>query len=161
MTTSAATPPSGLGIVAGIAYFALVFGLGFVLGTLRTLLVANAADGGRLMGVLVELPVMIGASWFLCRLVIRRLAVAPTVRARALMGGLALALLLLAELALGAWLFGRTPAAQLALYKEASYALGLAAQLAFALLPLIQLRGSAASSLTIAERSCGSRPTSK
>lgn len=123
----------------GIAYFALVFTLGFLLGTLRTLLIHDAPSVGRLVGVLIELPIMLSASWFLSRYVIRRFAVALTVVARAGMGGLAFALLLLAELLVGALLFGRTPAEHVALYADASYALGLASQMGFALMPLLQM----------------------
>ena len=123
-----------------LAYFALVFGLGFVLGSVRTLWVQDAPTAGRLLGVLIELPIMLGASWFLCRGVVRRFAVAPTVAARAVMGDLAFVLLLLAELGVGALLFARTPAEHLALYSDASYALGLVAQIGFGLMPLVQLR---------------------
>jgi hypothetical protein len=123
-----------------MAYFALVFALGFVLGTVRTLLLRDASGDGRLLAVLIELPIMLGASWFLCRTVVRRFAVAPTVAARALMGGIAFALLMLAEFGIGALLAGRTPGEHLALYREASYALGLAAQMAFAVMPLLQRR---------------------
>jgi hypothetical protein len=123
-----------------MAYFALVFALGFVLGTVRTLLLRDASGDGRLLAVLIELPIMLGASWFLCRTVVRRFAVAPTVAARALMGGIAIALLMLAEFGIGALLAGRTPGEHLALYREASYALGLAAQIAFAFMPLLQRR---------------------
>jgi hypothetical protein len=107
---------------------------------LRTLFVQNAPSAGRLLGVLIELPIMLGASWFLCRYVIHRFEVAPTVAVRAVMGGLAFALLMLAELVGSALLFGRSPGEHLALYKDASGALGLAAQLAFALMPLVQMR---------------------
>jgi hypothetical protein len=124
---------------AGIVYFALVFALGFVLGTVRTLFVQDAPSGGRLLGVLIELPIMLGASWFLCRYVIRRYAVASTVAARAAMSGLAFALLMFAELVGSALLFGRSPVEHFALYKDASGALGLAAQIAFALMPLVQM----------------------
>ncbi len=161
MTTPSQTTSTGPGVVAGIAYFALVFGLGFVLGTVRTLFVADAPSVGRFVGVLIELPIMIAASWFLCRFVIRRLAVARTVPARTIMGCVAFALLMLAELAIGAGLFGRTPAEHFALYADPSYALGLAAQLAFALMPLVQLRWRAVSSRTISERTSASRSTSK
>lgn len=127
-------------ILPGVAYFALVFALGFLLGAVRTLFVQDAPSGGRLLGVLIELPIMLGASWFLCRYVVRRFAVASTVAARAVMGGLAFALLLLAEFLVGALLFGRTPGEHFTLYKEASYVLGLVAQMAFALMPLVQLQ---------------------
>jgi hypothetical protein len=131
---------AGSAVAAGAAYFALVFALGFVLGTLRTLFVQDAPGTGRLLGVLIELPIMLGASWYLCRRLVRRFVVAPTLGARAAMGGLAFALLLFAELLIGTMLFGRTPAAHFALYREASHALGLAAQIGFATMPLLQMR---------------------
>jgi hypothetical protein len=140
MTGSSPTKPQGTPVLAGVAYFALVFTLGFVLGTVRTLFVQDAPSAGRLLGVLIELPIMCGASWFLCRYVIRRFEVAPTVAARAVMGGLAFGLLMLAELLVGALLFGRSPVEHFALYKDQSYALGLAVQIAFALMPLVQMR---------------------
>jgi hypothetical protein len=140
MTCLSPTKPYGTPIVPGIAYFALVFALGFLLGTVRTLFVQYVPGAGRLLGVLIELPVMIGAAWFLCRTIIRHFAVAATVVARAVMGGLAFVLLLLAELAVGALLFGRSPGEHFALYRDASYALGLVAQMAFALMPMVQLR---------------------
>jgi hypothetical protein len=130
----------GSPLVAGVFYFALVFALGFVLGTLRTVVVQRAPGDGRLIGVLVELPIMLAASWFLCRLLVRRMRVAPAAFQRAAMGGVAFALLLLAELALGALLFGRTPVEHVALYREPSYALGLAAQIGFGLMPLLVSR---------------------
>jgi hypothetical protein len=139
MTCPSHTTPSGVPILPGIVYFALVFTLGFLLGIVRTFFVRDAPSGGRLLGVLIELPIMVSASWFLCRYVIRRFAVASTVVARAVMGGLAFVLILLAELAVGALLFGRTQSEHFVLYREASYALGLAAQIAFVLIPLIQM----------------------
>lgn len=135
VTHKALTSP----LIAGVAYFGMVFALGFVLGTVRTLFVADAPGGGRLLGVLIELPIMLTASWFLCSFAIRRFGVPATLGARALMGGLAFALLLLAELMVGALLFGRTASEHFALYREPSYALGLAAQIGFALMPSIQL----------------------
>jgi hypothetical protein len=140
MTNPSPTKPPKPPILAGVVYFALVFALGFLLGTVRTLFVRDAPDAGRLLGVLIELPIMLIASWFLSRYVIRRLAVASTVAARAVMGGLAFGLLLLAELLVGTLLFDRTPGEHFALYRDASYALGLAAQIAFALMPLAQMR---------------------
>lgn len=140
MTTPSLKLSPGARILPGLVYFAVVFALGFLLGTLRTVFVRDAPSDVRLLGVLIELPIMLTASWFLCRTVIRRFAVAPTVVARAVMGGLAFALLLLAEILVGALLFGRTPGEHFALYREASYALGLAAQMAFALMPLMQMQ---------------------
>jgi hypothetical protein len=127
-------------LTAGAIYFALVFALGFLLGTLRTLLVPDTPGRSRLVGVSIELPVMLVASWFASKYVIRCFAVPPTFGARALMGGLAFLLLLLAEFAVGVLLFQRSVAEHLALYADASYALGLAAQIGFALMPLLQMR---------------------
>jgi ABC-type polysaccharide/polyol phosphate export permease len=76
---------------------------------------------------------------FFCRYVIRRFNVASTVAARVAMGGSAFALLLLAELVLGALLSGRTTAEHFALYRDTSYALGLVAQLGFGLMPLVRM----------------------
>jgi hypothetical protein len=127
-------------LLAGAVYFALVFTLGLLLGTVRTLFVQDTPSAGRLLGVVIELPIMLAASWFLCRQVVARFRVVPTMPSRALMGGVAFALLLLAELLVGMLLFGRTPVQHIALYREASYVLGLTAQIGFALMPVLQLR---------------------
>jgi hypothetical protein len=132
--------PIKTSMLAGMAYFALVFALGFVLGTARTFVLQAAPSHGRLLGVLIELPVMLSASWYVCRYLMRRFSVAPTMAARATMGGIAFLLLLMAEMLLGALLFGRTFGEQWALYREPSYALGLAAQMGFAVMPLMQAR---------------------
>jgi hypothetical protein len=126
---------------AGLAYFGMVFVLGFVLGTVRTLFVADApGHQARLVGVLIELPIMLAASWFVCGYAVRRFQVAATPAARALMGGVALVLLMLAEVVTGALLFGRSVSEHVALYRDPSYSLGLAAQIGFACMPLLLLR---------------------
>jgi hypothetical protein len=56
------------------------------------------------------------------------------------MGGLALALLLVAELVLSVSLFGRTLATHLATYLEPAGYLGLLGQFVFAAFPLVQSR---------------------
>ncbi|KAL3800079.1 hypothetical protein ACHAW5_004446 [Stephanodiscus triporus] len=140
MTRRTHTRLSAMALLPGLIYFALVFALGFVLGIGRALFLQAVPSAGRLTGVLIEVPIMLGASWILCRDLVRRFAVVSTVVARAVMGGLAFALLLLAELLIGALLFGRGPAEHVALYAEASYALGFLAQIGFGLMPLIQIR---------------------
>ena len=47
---------------AAIAYWAVVFALGFVLGTVRTLWLAPAI--GVTVATAVELPIMLAASWW-------------------------------------------------------------------------------------------------
>lgn len=122
-------------IKAGIAYFACVFAIGAVLGVLR---VGGLAPRLGVTGaVLVEIPIILAASWVICRRLVAWLAVPATTSARLVMGGLALALLLLAELGLSMTLLGRTLAQHVASYLDAPQALGLAAQLVFALMPVL------------------------
>jgi hypothetical protein len=132
--------PLAVAIWAGCAYFGTVFALGFLLGTVRTLFVADTPGERRLLGVLLELPVMLAASWFACRWIVRAAAVAPDITMRALMGGTAFVLLIVAEMVVGVGLFHRSPAEHFALYRDASYAIGLAAQVVFAAMPVLRLR---------------------
>jgi hypothetical protein len=119
---------------AGLLYFLVAFAAGFALGTARVLLVAPAL--GETAAVLLELPVMLAIAWVACR----RLAapVPATAAARLTMGVVALALLAGAETLLGIGL-GRPLAAQLAALGTPPGALGLAGQVAFGLLPTVQL----------------------
>lgn len=116
---------------AALAYWASVFALGFVLGTARVLLLVPRL--GEVGATLVELPVMLAASWFIAGKVVRRLALA---RGAALAAGLAaFALLLAAELATGLLAFGLSPREWLAGLGRPAGALGLAGQAGFALMP--------------------------
>ncbi len=120
-------------IRAGLLYFLVVFAVGFALGAARvTWLVPQI---GALAAVACELPLMLGAAWLLCGAVLRRCAVPSGLVPRLVMGGVAFVLLILAELALAVWGFGRTPAAFLAGYAGAAEQLGLAGQFGFAALP--------------------------
>jgi hypothetical protein len=83
---------------------------------------------------------MLAASWLVCGSVIRALGVTAAPAARAAMGGTSFVLLMLAEMGVGWVFFGRTPVAHVLLYREASYAVGLAAQVAFALMPMVRSR---------------------
>jgi hypothetical protein len=123
---------------AGVAYAAVMFAVGFALGTLRLLVLAPRA--GTLAATLLELPVMLALSWVVCARLVRRLGVPAAIGPRLVMGAVALGVLLAAETVLGVTLLGRTLAGQLQSYAEPAAALGLVAQLAFALFPLVQLR---------------------
>lgn len=124
-------------LTAAIRYFLLVFAAGFVFGTIRTLTTADTPDA-RLMAVVVELPAILVVSWLACAHATRRYAVPPTTVERLAMGGLAFALLMLAELLLDVVLAGKTAREHFEAYAEASHQLGLAGQAVFALIPLIQ-----------------------
>jgi hypothetical protein len=121
---------------AGAVYFAIVFAVGFVLGTIRALVVVPRF--GETNAVLIELPVMLALSWIVCASLVRRFAVPPRVAARAMMGGVAFALLMIAEACVSMFGFGRTLAEHLSVYQTAGAQLGLAAQVAFALFPVLQ-----------------------
>ena len=80
---------------AGVLYFALVFGAGFVLGTIRTLWVVPRV--GTRKAELMETPIMLVVTILAARWMIQRLAVPASASARLGMGCIALLLLLVAE----------------------------------------------------------------
>jgi fucose 4-O-acetylase-like acetyltransferase len=131
----------GSAAAAGVLYFAMVFALGFIFGTARVLWVAPRV--GELPAVLVELPLMLAAAWFICGALLRRFDLAGA-RERLIMGALAFVLLMLAELLLDLIAFGRSPVEHFADYRKAPDALGLAAQALFAIFPVLRLRGGRA-----------------
>lgn len=117
---------------AAAAYWAIIFALGFGLGTVRVLWLAPAL--GLLPATALELPVMLGASWWAAGRVLRRCGIASGAEALA-MGVLAFALLLGAECALAVVLIGQSPGTWLAGLAAPHAALGLAGQAVFALIP--------------------------
>ena len=87
-------------------YAITVFSIGFILGTIRVLLFASRV--GETTAVIVEAPIMLTASWFVCRWCVNRLDVRRTVAARSWMGLVAFLVLMSAEVGLGAVVFGRS-----------------------------------------------------
>ena len=119
----------------GAAYAGLVFAAGFVLGTLRVLVLAPAL--GETGALLLELPVMLVISWLVARHLCARMSVPARLGPRLAMGGTAFLILMLLEVAIGILLFERGPS-------EAVAALagpGLAAQALFGLFPALLLFG--------------------
>lgn len=125
--------------LAGVTYFAIAFGAGFVLGAVRVTAIAPRV--GDTLAVLIELPIVLFASWMACGWTIRRFNVSPDLTARLLMGGAAFTLLIGAELTLGLTAFDRTIAEQMDAWTTPGGVLGLAGQALFALFPLMQRRG--------------------
>lgn len=121
---------------AGLVYFLSVFAAGFLLGTIRVLLIEPRL--GALGAVLLETPFILAASWFLCRSWIGRFNVPPSLSSRLVMGVFAFGLLLAAEILLGFYGFGRPLADQIAAWGTPPGALGLAGQMLFGLFPLAQ-----------------------
>ena len=125
-------------LVPAAAYFAIVFAFAFALGTVRVLLIAPRV--GELAGAAIELPIVLAISWLISRRVMRRWQVPGDAGSRLFVGLAALAMLLAAEILLGVTLFDRDLAGQLAAMTRGSGALGLAAQIVFGLIPLVQAR---------------------
>jgi hypothetical protein len=89
---------------AGLLYFIMVFGAGFVLGSIRTLWIVPRL--GTRIAELMETPIMFVVIVVAARWIIRRLAV-PSVPSRRLgMGCVGLGLLLAGEFTLVLWLRG-------------------------------------------------------
>ena len=91
-------------VKAGLLSFVLVFGAGFVLGTMRVFW--GVPPLGERTAELMETPLMLVVMLVAARWIVRRLAVPSTWSSRLGMGGIALVLLLAAEWALVFWLRG-------------------------------------------------------
>ena len=88
-------------------YFAIVFGAGFVFGTVRVVWLVPTV--GVRIAELTELPLMLAVVFFAARWVNRRFLTERDQSTRLIVGVVAFALLLLAELILGVTLGGLTP----------------------------------------------------
>ncbi len=127
--------------LAGLVYFAIVFAIGFVLGSIRVLLVAPVL--GALGAVLVELPVILLACWLAAGWLARWLS--PQSASDALiMGAVAFMCLMIAEFSLADLAFDRSLTDQIRHWATLEGALGLGGQILFAILPWVQGRRTAA-----------------
>ncbi len=121
---------------AGLAYVAVIFALGVAFGLLRVLVLVP--EVGETAALLVELPVMVVASWFACRWCVERFDVDERIASRFVMGAVAFGLLMIGELAVSVVALGRSPAEHLAASERDSALPCLVAQLLFAAMPLLQ-----------------------
>lgn len=126
-------------IGAGVVYAAAVFGLAFLTGALRTVVVATFGLP-PVAGVIVELPLLLLAAWVICGLVAARMQVSVDPGVRILMAVTALIVMLSAEFALSALVIGRSLPQFLASYERPEAMLGLVGQLVFAAFPVIEAR---------------------
>jgi hypothetical protein len=122
---------------AGALYALTAFLIGFILGTIRVLLIVPRI--GETAAVLLETPLILAASWFICRWCVKRLGVPRKVGLRSLMGVVTFAVLMAAEFALGRLVFGRPVGEQLTAYGSPPGAIGLAAQIVVATFPVVQV----------------------
>ncbi|MGC1469258.1 MAG: hypothetical protein WA793_07735 [Sphingorhabdus sp.] len=121
-------------MIAGTVYFLILFALGFVLGTIRVLIIAPRL--GELAATSAEIPVMLIAAYFTCRRTMHHWHVPHTALTRGIIALWFLILLVLFETLLGKILFGRTMAAQWAVFATPAGLLGLSAQIIAATLPV-------------------------
>jgi hypothetical protein len=127
----------GNAIRAGFLYFVAVFSIGFLLGTIRVLVLIPRL--GELVSTFIELPIILSAAWLVSIWLTGHFQVPSTWKVRLSMGGIAFGLLMMAELTLSVWLFGSTVQGHFEGYLSLSQAVGLAGQVTFALFPLLQM----------------------
>jgi hypothetical protein len=123
---------------AGLAYFALVFGAGFVLGSIRVPLLVPRF--GERVAELVEMPIMFVLIVASARFIVRRFSLPGDTAARLGAGFLALALLLTAEVLLAVALQERTLGEYVASRDPVSGTVYLAMLALFAVMPLVLAR---------------------
>jgi len=123
-----------------IAYFAFVFFIGFLLGVARTFWIAPRL--GERAAELVEMPLMVAASFLVARALMSR-AADVGLRAAVLVGLAALALLVCAELAVVAFVRGQPLADYVTSRDSVSGSAYAIALVLFAAMPaVISRRGS-------------------
>lgn len=117
---------------AAVTYWGTVFAFAFAAGIVRTLWLAPAI--GALTATLVEVPLVLGVSWWAARRVTTRYRIARSGEAW-VMGLAAFALLILAEVTLAGALSGESAGAWLRSLAAPAGAAGLAGQVLFAAMP--------------------------
>jgi hypothetical protein len=122
-------------VKAGVLYFGLVFGVGFVLGPIRVLWLVPRV--GTRLAELMEMPIMLVVTIWAASWMVRRFALPATASSRLGMGGLALGLLLAAEFLLVLRLRGMTVSGYLASRDPMSGTAYYAMLGAFAVMPLL------------------------
>jgi hypothetical protein len=123
---------------AGIIYFILVFGAGFILGPFRLLWVVPRF--GTRIAELMELPLMITVIIIAARWIVRHLSLPPTPGNRLGMGFIALGLLLGAEFTFVLRLRGLSIHEYLATRDPVSGTAYYASLVLFAIMPLLVAR---------------------
>jgi hypothetical protein len=121
-----------------LVYFAIVFGGGFALGTLRTLGVV--ARIGVRSAELLETPIMLVVSIVAARWTVLRLNVPSPRSSRLMMGGVALVFLLAAEFGFVSWVRGLSIKEYLATRDPVSGTVYYVALGLFGIMPLLVAR---------------------
>jgi hypothetical protein len=119
---------------AGVLYFVLVFAVGFVLGTFRTLWAVPRL--GVRTAELMEAPIMFGVSILAARWVVRHVGIPPLWSRRLALGCIALGLMLLVEFTVALWVRGLTIRRYLEARDPVSGAVYFVTLGAFAVIPI-------------------------
>lgn len=128
-------------ITLGLVYGSLAFTAGALLGPLREVLLAPRIGG--MAAALAEAAAMVLLLWLAARFVVGRLAV-PSRAARAAVAGIALAIVLGSDLALGLMLDASGLAGQRTPRSVAEQLVGVPLLLWLAILPFLVRRGAVA-----------------
>lgn len=124
-------------ILTGILFGASMFGAGFCLGTVRVLLLAPAI--GEFHAVLVELPLMMIICWRLSTRFVKKLDPFPIFVSSLFMGLFAYATLMLLEVALCLWIFGKTMDETMDDFASPKGRIGISGQVVSSLFPAWQV----------------------
>jgi hypothetical protein len=125
-------------VKVGVLYFALAFGAGVLLGTIRVLWLVPRI--GIRMAELMEAPIMFVVTVLAARWGVRFIAIPATASKRLAVGCVALALLLTAEFTVVLWLQGLTISRYLAGRDQVAGTVYVVMLGVFALMPLLVAR---------------------
>lgn len=117
----------------GLLYFVVVFSLAFAMGVARTLIIAPQL--GATAAVLLEVPIIVAASWVIARRLVRHRSL--SLPQRAAMGIVAFTLTMVSEAVLSALMRGQSVADWAAVLVTPLGLIGLAGQVAFAVMPIL------------------------
>jgi hypothetical protein len=118
--------------LAALAYFLVVFTLAFAMGIARALVIAPRI--GELAGVLLEVPILVMASWSVARRLLKGRSF--TFWQAAMMGAAAFAMTMASEAALSVLLRGQSVTHWVGTLTTPLGLAGLAGQIAFAVMPI-------------------------
>lgn len=121
----------------GLLYFLVVFTIAFATGVARVLLVAPRL--GPMPAVMLEVPLLVVASWIVARHLLRTRSL--TLPERAAMGATAFALTMASEAALSAIMRGQSVTDWAATVATPPGLVGLAGQVAFGAMPIFATYG--------------------
>jgi hypothetical protein len=128
--------------IASVPYFTLVFGAGFILGSIRVPFLVPRL--GERIAELIEMPFMFVVVLFSARFIIRRFALSTVTSVRLGVGLVALGLLLTAELLLAVALQSQSLGQYIASRDRVSSSVYLAMLVLFSVMPLILARAQLA-----------------